>query len=188
MSTLLVTTLSWACHAIFRQVLASTALMTWWCWRTTWWWPPGPADSSSGTSGQSSRSIDDLLRFIHVYCLPHIIINFNFVSRIFSKKWCRYFFLFVCSLAIHLINIKLLAGRSSLCCSERIFIILSNFARLPDPVRIVGLGSRGGESAGDGGGGQNNVRFIRQIGDTIVCSCANSLRLIRFPMLMNKMD
>jgi len=51
--------------------------------------------------------------------------------------------------------------------------------RLPDPVRIVRL------DKGDTG---ENVRLIRQIGDTIVCSCGSSLRLVRFPILMDKLD
>lgn len=51
--------------------------------------------------------------------------------------------------------------------------------RLTEPVRIVRLGHSDGSAS---------VRIIRHIGDTIICSFGNQLRLIRFPMLTEKLD
>ena len=51
--------------------------------------------------------------------------------------------------------------------------------RLTEPVRIVRLGHSDGSAS---------VRIIRHIGDTIICSYGSQLRLVRFPMLTDKLD
>ena len=50
--------------------------------------------------------------------------------------------------------------------------------RLSQPVKIVRLRGRGSEP----------VKIIEQCGDTIICSQANLIRLVRFPILTQKID
>lgn len=52
-------------------------------------------------------------------------------------------------------------------------------ARLTEPLKIVRLGHSDGTAA---------LRIIRQVGDTIVCSFGSQIRLVRFPMLADKVD
>jgi len=51
--------------------------------------------------------------------------------------------------------------------------------RLTEPVKIVRLGHSDGAAS---------VKIIRQIGDTIICSFGSQIRLVRFPMLTDKVD
>ena len=52
--------------------------------------------------------------------------------------------------------------------------------RLTEPVKIVRLGHSDGGAA--------SVKIIRQIGDTIICTFGSQIRLVRFPMLTDKLD
>jgi len=52
-------------------------------------------------------------------------------------------------------------------------------ARLTEPLKIVRLGHSDGASY---------VKIIRQVGDTIVCSFGSQIRLVRFPILTDKVD
>ena len=52
--------------------------------------------------------------------------------------------------------------------------------RLTEPVKIVRLGH--------GDGGAASVKIIKQIGDTIICTFGSQIRLVRFPMLTDKLD
>ena len=52
-------------------------------------------------------------------------------------------------------------------------------ARLPDPVRRVKLGSSDKT---------HSVRMMQHLGDTIACNYGNQMRLVRFPMLFDKVD
>ena len=52
--------------------------------------------------------------------------------------------------------------------------------RLTEPIRVVRLGHVDGRA--------DNVRIIRQVGDTVICSLGHELRLVRFPMLADKLD
>ena len=49
--------------------------------------------------------------------------------------------------------------------------------RLPQPVKIVRLGH-----------GSDPVMIIKQCGDTIICSQANQIKLVMFPILTQKID
>jgi len=52
--------------------------------------------------------------------------------------------------------------------------------RLTEPVKIVRLGHSDGGAA--------SVNIIKQIGDTIICTFGPQIRLVRFPMLTDKLD
>lgn len=52
-------------------------------------------------------------------------------------------------------------------------------ARLPDPVRRVRLGCSDKT---------HSIRMMQHLGDTIACNYGNQLRLVRFPMLFDKID
>ena len=52
--------------------------------------------------------------------------------------------------------------------------------RLTEPVKIVRLGHMDEGTA--------SVKIIKQIGDTIICSLGSQIRLVRFPMLTDKVD
>ena len=52
-------------------------------------------------------------------------------------------------------------------------------ARLPDPVRRVKLGSSDKT---------HSVRMMQHLSDTIACNYGNQMRLVRFPMLFDKID
>jgi len=51
--------------------------------------------------------------------------------------------------------------------------------RLTEPVKIVRLGHSDGAAS---------VKIIRQVGDTIICSFGSQIRMVRFPMLTDKLD
>jgi len=51
--------------------------------------------------------------------------------------------------------------------------------RLSQPVKIVRLGSVQS---------QTRVNIIRQSGDTLICSCDNQIKLVKFPILTQKID
>jgi len=52
-------------------------------------------------------------------------------------------------------------------------------ARLTEPLKIVRLGHTDST---------DSLRIIRQVGDTVVCSFGSQIRLVRFPMLADKVD
>ena len=51
--------------------------------------------------------------------------------------------------------------------------------RLSQPVKIVRLGHVSSHS---------RVTIIKQSGDTIICSCDNTIKLVKFPILTHKID
>ena len=48
--------------------------------------------------------------------------------------------------------------------------------RLSQPVKIVRLGSQG------------RVNVIKQCGDTLICSCDHKIKIVKFPILTQKLD